>query len=68
MKTIRLKGKKACWVATETRAGWRLKFCVGAKDYPLRGLLLRTREDVERVASDYGIVFVHLSNSKTVPK
>lgn len=54
---------KWCWVATETRKGWRLKLCIGPKDYPLRGLLFESANDVAKVATSK-VVFVHLKERK----
>jgi len=59
--------KKACWVATERKKGWRLKLSVGNKDFPVRGLLLASRDDVEIVTYDLGTVYVHLSGTKEAP-
>lgn len=53
---------KACWVATQTKAGWRLKISIGPKDYPVRGLLLGSEKDVQRACGDLGVVLVHMKN------
>ena len=58
---------KFCWVATETRKGWRVKSALGKRNYNLRGLLLSSREDVGRLLERGGVVFVHLKDSTTVP-
>jgi len=56
------KNKKWCWLATETKNGWRIKFCIGSKDYPLRGMLFSsTKEIYEKVCGN--IVFVHLKDN-----
>jgi hypothetical protein len=52
--------KKACWVATKTRAGWRLKLSYGPRDYSLPGLLLGDEAEVLRVCQGLGIVNVHM--------
>ncbi len=49
---------KWCWVASETKGGWRLKLSVGKTDIRLEGLLLATPEEVKKVAKG-NIVFVH---------
>jgi len=54
--------KKWCWVATETRKGWRVKFAAD-KDYLLKGTLFKSVKDVEKVLYSGKIVFVHM-NSK----
>ncbi len=58
--------KKWCWVATEVKGGWRLKLAYGPKDYNLKGLVLKTEEEVEAIVNGEGgkIVFVHLKNTK----
>ena len=61
------KRVKFCWVATETRKGWRVAAAVGKKNYNLRGLLLSSREDVGRLLERGSVVFVHLKNSTSVP-
>ena len=55
---------KACWLATETRKGWRLKLCVGPMDYPVRGLLLDSDAEVRKVMEKLGTVFVHLKETR----
>lgn len=57
------KKVKFCWVATETRKGWRVAASVGNKNYNLRGLLLSSREDVGHLLERGGVVFVHLKDS-----
>lgn len=58
-----MKGKKWCWVATETKKGWRLRLAFGRKDYKLTGLLLKEESDVKAITGTKGkIVFVHLKN------
>jgi hypothetical protein len=51
---------KWCWVATETRKGWRLKLSIGPRDYPVRGVLFESGEDVSRVTGKRAVVYVHL--------
>jgi hypothetical protein len=53
---------KWCWVATQTRAGWRLKLCVGSRDFPVRGLLLDSVGDVSKVTrgAPGKVVYVHM--------
>lgn len=50
---------KWCWVATETKKGWRLKLAYGSKDYNLKGLLLKYSEII-LITHNEKIVFVHL--------
>jgi hypothetical protein len=52
--------QKACWVSTQTRKGWRLKLSVGPYDYPVRGLLVEDKNDIEKIVTRLGTVFVHL--------
>lgn len=59
---------KWCWVATQTRKGWRLSLAVGDKNYNLSGLLLNSEEDVKKITRKGGIVFVELKNNKTINK
>jgi hypothetical protein len=54
-----MKLKKWCWMATETKKGWRLKFCAD-KDYPVRGALFETLEDILMVVESDKIVIIHL--------
>ena len=57
--------KKWCWVATETKNGWRLKLAYGNKDYNLKGLVLKTDEVNAITLNKIGkTVFVHLKNTK----
>lgn len=56
----RARLQKWCWLARETRAGWRLTFCAD-RDHAVRGLLLGSEDDVKRVTGDAPTVFVHLS-------
>ena len=59
------KKEKVCWVARETAQGWRLKLSSNSRDYPLRGALFATREDVKKVTGDMlGVVFIHLADSQ----
>lgn len=52
---------KACWVARETKHGWRLKLSVGADDYPIGGLLIKNRDGVDKVTTDLNVVFVEMA-------
>lgn len=52
--------KKWCWVATETRKGWRLKLAYGSKDYKLVGFVSSQKEAIEITGKRGKIVFVHL--------
>lgn len=61
------KKVKFCWVATETRKGWRVAAAVGNRNYNLSGLVLSSREDVGRLLERGSVVFVHLKDSTTVP-
>jgi hypothetical protein len=54
--------QKACWVATETRKGWRLMLSVGPYDYPVRGLLVADKNDIAKIVKGLGTVFVHLDS------
>lgn len=56
--------KKWCFVAREVKGGWRLKLAYGSKDYPVRGVVFRKIEEVERLTHDGKVVFIHLKNSK----
>ena len=60
------RAEKWCWVATETKRGWRLKLCIGERaEYPIRGLLLESPEDVAQiVAQRRKTVYVHLASRK----
>jgi len=60
------RAEKWCWVATETKRGWRLKLCIGNKaEYPLRGLLLESQDDVAKVVAQRGkTVYMHLASRK----
>jgi len=51
---------KWCWVAMETKKGWRLKFCAD-KDYPVRGALFGDEEQIKKVVQAGKIVFVRLA-------
>lgn len=56
---------KWCWVATETKSGWRLKLSIGAGEYKLVGAVFSTIEEVEKITNgtDGKIVFIHLKNN-----
>lgn len=54
-----LKGK-FCWISRQTKNGYRLALSVGNKQFNVKGLILKTEEDVNRALKG-GIVFVHLS-------
>jgi len=61
MSKINLKKVKWCWVATETKAGWRLKMAIGENsktDIRLEGLLLASESEVKKIVKG-NIVFVH---------
>ena len=67
IKDKKTKLIKWCWVAKETRYGWKVKFaCNGSeKDFPLSGIILTSIEEVETIFGDSGkVVFIHLKNSK----
>lgn len=53
------RGGKSCWLARETRRGWRVALHVGNSVYPLRGALFVAESDVQ-AALGQGIVFVRL--------
>jgi hypothetical protein len=53
--------KKWCWLATETKNGWRLKFCAD-KDYAVTGALFTNIGQVKKVVGLEKIVFVHLKD------
>lgn len=53
-----LNKHKSCWVATQSSRGWRIAFHVGGKTYPVRGLVLRDRESVDKMF-ERACVFVH---------
>jgi len=52
---------KFCWVARETKKGWRLKASLGPRDYNLAGLLLASPEEVKKLLKG-NIVFVKQAN------
>lgn len=52
------RGKRACWLARETKQGWMLSLEVGKKSYPLRGLRIPTRLQVFRALDELQVVFV----------
>ncbi|MBU2025170.1 MAG: hypothetical protein ABIC19_00555 [Patescibacteria group bacterium] len=52
---------KFCWVATQTKKGWRIKLCTNQKDFNVRGLLVKSENDIEKILKA-GIVFVHLKD------
>jgi hypothetical protein len=54
-----LKGK-FCWISRQTKNGYRLALSVGKKQFNVKGLILKTEEDVNRALKG-GVVFVHLS-------
>lgn len=56
--------QKFCWLATQTKNGWRLKLCIGNTDYPIKGLLAKTEKDIKEIIKFGGIVFVHLKDNK----
>lgn len=56
--------KKACWVATEVKGGWRLKLAYGPKNYNLKGLVCKTEAEVERIVHNLNTVYVHLKRTK----
>lgn len=56
------KKVKWCWVATETRKGWRVKLAIGNKYYPLSGLLLDSESGVKFLIKKGNIVFIHLKD------
>lgn len=62
------KAHKWCWTATETKKGWRLRLDMGSRAYNLKGLLLADRKEVLSLVKSGPAVYVHLSDSKTVPK
>jgi len=59
-----MKNKKWCWVATETKNGWRLKLACGSRDYKVVGILLDQKSIIEVTGTRGKIVFVHLKNTK----
>lgn len=71
MKTQNRKGEnmirpskhKWCWVATETRQGWRLKLAIGNRDYKIAGLLLASADEVEKVCgrSQGNVLYIWLA-------
>lgn len=54
--------KKWCWVATETKKGWRLKLAYGSKDYRVVGALLK-EEAIEEITQKGKTVFIHLKGN-----
>lgn len=67
MSNSKITKQKWCWVATQTKDGWRLKIAIGNKDIRLEGLLLVSVEEVKKVAKG-NIVFVHKKTITTVNK
>ena len=63
-----MQNTKWCFVATEVKGGWRLKLAYGAKDYPVKGIVFTTMEEVEQITHDGKVVFIHLKNSKYTVK
>lgn len=59
---------KKCWIATEVKGGWRLKLSYGPRDYNLKGLVLKTYEQVDAIAGSTPIVFIHLKKTKYAPR
>lgn len=58
MKTI---NKKWCWLATETKKGWRLKLCYGLRDFNVVGFIVKDITEIITMTGRKGkIVFVHL--------
>lgn len=54
-----LKGK-FCWISRQTKDGYRLALSVGNKQFNVKGLILKTEDEVKKVLKG-GVVFVHLS-------
>lgn len=54
------KGVKVCWISRQTSKGYRLALSVGNTQFNVKGLLLGSPKDVERVLKT-GIVYIHLS-------
>ena len=57
------KGLKVCFLARECKKGWRMYLSLGAKDYPIKGIIAATEDEVSALLGG-NIVFVHLANSK----
>lgn len=57
-----MKEIKWCWVATETKKGWRVKLAYGSKDFRVVGLLLSQKEIIKVTGKRGKIVFIHLKN------
>ena len=54
-----LEKKKWCWIASQTKSGWRLKLAIGENkkdDIRLEGLLLSSEEEVKKIVKG-SIVF-----------
>lgn len=50
---------KCCWLAKETKKGWKVWLCVGEKlTFQIKGLLVKDEKDVEPLLNG-SIVFVH---------
>ena len=56
--TTKITKSKWCWVAKETKGGWRLALAIGKQDIRLEGLILANENEVKKVAKG-NIVFVH---------
>lgn len=56
------KTTKWCWVATETKQGWRIKLAIGNKDFPISSLLLDNEQSVKTLIVRGKVVFIHLKN------
>lgn len=60
--------KKFCWTSKQVgKKAWRVAINVGKTQYNVRGLLLKSQEDVERL-KQASTVFVHLSTEKNKGK
>jgi hypothetical protein len=57
-----------CWLARETKDGWRLYFAAD-KDYPVTGVLFADKKQVEVVTKGRGnTVFIHMDDTKKPAK
>jgi len=58
-----LTKRKFCWMANETKKGWKLGLCVGSKTSYMR-FLFHSEKEVKKVFDKSNIVFIHLKNKQ----
>lgn len=56
--------KKVCWLAKESKKGWRLYLCLGEKlTFPIKGLIIKKASDIEDMLTS-NIVFAEMDKSR----